>query len=193
MIELDKSLFLFLNSFNSPFWDRVMWVVSARLTWVPLYLAIIVMLGYKERKRLVVILPFLILTVVLTDQVTLHCFKNIFERFRPCHEPSLEGLVHIVNGKCGGKYGFVSSHASNTFGIAIMSLLVLRQKWFSLLILLWASLVSYSRIYLGVHYPGDILGGALLGISCGYFMYRTYRFVENNYLENSDFFKMEGL
>ncbi|MDX2414993.1 MAG: phosphatase PAP2 family protein [Bacteroidales bacterium] len=193
MIELDKSLFLFLNSFNSPFWDSVMWIVSARLTWVPLYLAIIIMLGYKERKKLLVILPFLILTVVLTDQVTLHCFKNIFERFRPCYEPSLDGLVHIVNGKCGGKFGFVSSHASNTFGIATMSLLLMRHNWFSVLILLWASFVSYSRIYLGVHYPGDILGGALLGIFSGYLMYRIYRFVENNYLNTSDFFKKEGL
>lgn len=165
-----------------------MWIVSARLIWVPLYLFMLVLLGFKERRKLLVLLPLLIITVILCDQISVHCFKNVFERLRPCHEPSLEGLVHIVNSKCGGKYGFVSSHAANTFGIAIISLLVIKEKWFSITLITWASLVSYSRVYLGVHYPGDIVVGALLGTICGYLIFLIYKYISTKCLDKSTFF-----
>lgn len=186
--SIDRSVFLFLNSFHSPFWDKVMWMISAKLTWLPLYLAIIIFLILREKRKAILLIPLLILSVVITDQVSVHCFKEVFERLRPCHQPSLEGMVHIVNGKCGGKFGFVSSHAANTFGIAILSLLIFKKRWYSLVILAWASLVSYSRIYLGVHYPGDILGGALLGIVTGYVLYYLYLLAERKYLVGIDFF-----
>ena len=188
--QIDKSLFLFFNSFNSPIWDKVMWTVSGRLTWLPLYIAILVILGIKYKKKLLIIFPLLILTVVITDQVSLHVFKNVFERLRPCHEPSLEGLVHIVNGKCGGKFGFVSSHASNSFGIATISFLLMKKRWFSISILLWASIVAYSRVYLGVHYPGDIIGGTLLGLASGYLIFQVFKILDTQYLARSSFFKL---
>lgn len=190
MLErLDTSLFLFFNSLHSPFWDEVMWMVSGKFTWIPLYLALIFIIIYYQKNRAIFIVPLLILAVVISDQVSVHCFKEVFERLRPCHDASLEGLVHIVRGRCGGKYGFVSSHAANTFGIAILSLLILKRRWYTILIITWAVIVSYSRIYLGVHYPGDILGGALLGMLIGYALYYFYLILEKKYLAGSTFYK----
>lgn len=189
MLErVDTSLFLFLNSFHSDFWDEIMWVISAKLTWLPLYIGMIILIGFTMRTRALIIVPFLIICVTITDQVSVHLFKEVFERLRPCHEPSLEGLVHIVNGKCFGKYGFVSSHASNTFGVAILSSLIIKHRWYSITIITWASVVSYSRIYLGVHYPGDIICGALLGILVGLLLNYIYSFIDKRYLERHKFF-----
>ena len=121
MLEsLDQQLFLFLNSFNSPFWDQVMYAISGKLIWVPLYLAILIYLGIKYKRKFIIILLFIILAATLADQISVQLFKNLFQRLRPCHEPSLEGLVHLVNGECGGMYGFVSSHATNSFNVALL-------------------------------------------------------------------------
>jgi undecaprenyl-diphosphatase len=178
--QLDTDLFLFLNSINSPFWDDVMWIISARLTWVPLYLIILWMFFRLTGRRVILVTLFVIAAITLSDQLSVHAFKEVFLRLRPCHEPSLEGLVHIVRGKCGGQYGFVSSHAANCFNIAVFSLLLLRKRWFTVIILLWAALVSYSRVYLGVHYPGDIIGGALLGAGIGFAIYHSYIYILKN-------------
>ena len=171
--DIDTSLFLFLNSLNSPFFDGVMKVISAKLTWIPLYALVLFLLLRKFRKSWWIYTLAAILLLALTDLASVHLFKNVFERLRPCHEPALEGMVHIVNGKCGGLYGFVSSHAANTFGFATLMALVFRQKirWFPLMLLLWAAVVSYSRIYLGVHYPGDVIAGAALGALLGWLLW----------------------
>jgi undecaprenyl-diphosphatase len=166
MVELDRTIFLFLNSLHTPFLDTVMWVLSMRTVWIPLYVLIIWLLAAKYGKRVWIPLVLVPVLVLLTDQGS-NLLKNLVERPRPCHEPALEGLVHIVRGRCGGMYGFVSAHASNTFGIAAFTIPLLRQRWFSRTVIIWALAVSYSRIYLGVHYPGDVLGGALLGVAAG--------------------------
>mgnify|MGYP001766093500 CR=1 FL=1 len=172
--QLDKQLFLFLNSLNAPFLDPVMFAISGKLIWAPLYVAILVWLGINYKKRFPLILLFIIIAVLLADQGSVQLFKNIFHRLRPCHEPSLEGMVHLVNGKCGGLYGFVSSHATNSFNVAVLSLLFIRKRWYSISILVWAAVVGYSRIYLGVHYPGDVICGALLGAFIGWGVYKLY-------------------
>ena len=149
--------------------------VSGKTTWWPFYLALLAYLVWSRRLQVIPIILFIVLCITLADQSSVHLFKEVFERLRPCREPALEGLVHMVNGKCGGLYGFVSSHAANTFGLAMLLLLIVKKQWFTVLMLVWATLVSYSRIYLGVHYPGDIVGGAMLGMLCGYLVFLLFR------------------
>ena len=104
-------------------------------------------------------------------------FKNNFERLRPCHEASLADIIHTVRDKCGGHYGFISSHASNSFALAVFlsGFIRRRYRYFPLFILIWASVVSYSRIYLGVHYPFDVIVGAIFGSLLGYLALSFFR------------------
>lgn len=188
MLErLDQHLLLFLNSFNSPFWDQVMYIISAKVTWIPLYLAILIALAYRYKRKFFVIMVMIIIAITLSDQISV-LFKNGFQRLRPCHEPSLTGMVHLVKGKCGGSYGFVSSHASNAFTVALLSLLLIRRRWFSYGMIFWALLVGYSRIYLGVHYPGDVICGSVLGVLIGWGVYLLYKFTERKLLPVWQFF-----
>ena len=171
MLEhIDKQLFLFVNSAHSPFWDPIMYFLSRLVVWIPLYLAILIYLGFKYKRRFLILILFIAAAITLSDQISL-VLKNITLRLRPCHDPSLEGLVHLVKGECGGMYSFVSSHAANTFNVALLSLLLIRKTWYSVIILLWSSSIGYSRIYIGVHFPGDVLAGAILGALIGWMMY----------------------
>jgi undecaprenyl-diphosphatase len=185
--QLDQQLFLFINSSNSPFFDQVMLAISGRLIWVPLYLAILIFLGVKYKRKFFVILIFIILAATLSDQSSV-LVKNIVLRLRPCHDPSLVGIVHLVNGECGGLYGFVSSHATNSFDVALLSLLFIKKRWYTISILLWAGIIGYSRIYLGVHYPGDVICGSLLGTFIGWSMYRLYISTDKIILINKPYF-----
>lgn len=190
MLErIDQQLFLFINSLNSPFLNQLMHAISGKLIWVPLYLAILVFMGIKYRRKFFIILIFIILAATLADQTSV-LVKNLILRLRPCHEPSLKGLVHLVNGECGGKYGFVSSHATNSFNVALISLLFIKKRWFSISIIAWALVVGYSRIYLGVHYPGDVLFGSLLGAFIGWSMFRLYVLTDNKILKNRPYFNL---
>jgi undecaprenyl-diphosphatase len=164
-----------------------MHAISGKVIWVPLYLAILIFLGIKYKRKFLVILLFIILAATLADQISV-LFKNNFQRLRPCHEPSLEGLIHLVNGECGGKFGFVSSHATNSFNVALISLLFIKKRWYTIGIILWALVVGYSRIYLGVHYPGDVICGSLLGALIGWSIYRLYELTDNKILQHRKFF-----
>lgn len=150
---------------HNQFFDFIMYWVSAPVTWIPLYFFFIYLLYRHYPKNWWIYVIVLIISVGLSDWLSVHLFKNQFHRLRPCHNLELKGLVHIVRDHCGGKYGFVSSHAANMFAIATFMFLSLRKKikHIGIYLYLWASLIIYSRIYLGVHFPADIIGGALLG------------------------------
>lgn len=177
LINWDIQFFLWLNSFHSPFWDTVMYYISEKETWYPLYLLIIIYLFIQQRWKAFISLVFIAACVTMTDQGSVQLFKEVFQRLRPCHNPDINDMVHIVRDKCGGLYGFVSSHAANTFGVAFFLAFILKKRWFSISILFWATVVSYSRIYLGVHYPLDILGGAMLGAVVASILYLLYQFL----------------
>jgi undecaprenyl-diphosphatase len=165
-----------------------MHAISGRVIWAPLYLAILIFLGMKYKRKFLIILLFLILAVTLADQLSVQLFKNLVQRLRPCHEPSLEGLIHLVNGECGGMFGFVSSHAANSFNVALLSLLFIKKRWYTISIILWALVIGYSRIYLGVHYPGDVICGSLLGALIGWSVYKLYILTDNKILQHRQFF-----
>jgi len=123
-------------------------------------------------------LLLVVLLITISDWSSVHLFKNVFQRLRPCHDPDISHLVHLVNNHCGGKYGFVSSHAANAFAVVGYTVMIIRNRYYTIGIITWATLVSYSRIYLGVHYPGDVLGGAVLGLGVGFLVYWIFRVSE---------------
>lgn len=171
LVNIDKDVFLALNHFAAPGVDPFMRFLSGPIPWIIYILGIIAILwatpSRDYRNRMLVVLGTLILAYVVSEQSSVHLFKEVFMRPRPCHEPSLAGQVRLVVDGCGGPYGFVSTHAANSFNLAMLSALLMKRRWFTVSVFAWAILVSYSRIYVGVHYPGDMLGGALLGITIG--------------------------
>ena len=160
----DKQVMIFLNNLGSSTFDPFWILVSEKWFWIPLYVIFLYFL-YKNfnKKSLFYILLFVALGITASDQIA-NIFKFGFERLRPCHDPSLEGLLREV--KCGGKFGFYSAHSSNSFFVATYLTILLGKKIKQLpyFLFVWAAIVAYSRVYLGMHFPGDIIIGAIMGI-----------------------------
>lgn len=160
----DKQAMIFLNNLGSSTFDPFWILVSEKWFWIPLYVIFLYFL-YKNfnKKSLFYILLFVALGITASDQIA-NIFKFGFERLRPCHDPSLEGLLREV--KCGGKFGFYSAHSSNSFFVATYLTMLLGKKIKQLpyFLFIWAAIVAYSRVYLGMHFPGDIIVGAIMGI-----------------------------
>ncbi|WP_321306172.1 phosphatase PAP2 family protein [Marinifilum fragile] len=180
LIQLDKELLIWLNSHNTPFWDVVMMFFTRKEFWIPLYLLLLFQIYKVKGKESIYWILGAFLLIFLCDQISTQLFKNVFERFRPSHDPSLEGIVNLVSGYKGGQYGFVSSHATNSFGFALFTSLLFRNKLYTLFIFTWSLLVVYTRIYLGVHFPGDVIGGMILGLLLGYGVYRLTKWFSNS-------------
>lgn len=163
LITYDKALFVFLNTLNSTYFDSFMLSISKVGVWIPFYVSVVYVLIKSYSKSAVWHVLLLVLSVVLCDQISV-LFKDNFMRLRPSHNPDFEQFIHLVNGKKGGYFGFVSSHAANTAGFAMLLILLTRNKILTIAVSVWVLLVSYSRIYLGLHYPLDIIGGITLGV-----------------------------
>jgi len=175
LLNIDKELFLLLNGNNSPFWDNFYWIFTSVQIWIPFYITIFVAIAYRQGVKALWTLLFIVVVIILCDQISSSLLKPLFERLRPSHEPDLEGIIRLVNNRKAGLYGFVSSHAANTFGLAMFTSLIFRKSYYTLIVFIWAAINSYSRVYLGLHYPGDILGGLILGILNGFLIYITYK------------------
>ncbi len=174
--SIDRAIVLFVNGLNTPLLDEIMWFLSGRFSLIPLYLLLLILLKSQNSWRnTFIILSGLTLSILLADQISVHFFKNGFERYRPSHNEELKYLLHFYEVKPGeyyqgGKYGFVSSHAANFFAMIAFIFPFYKEKknWILAGLILIGILVAISRIYLGVHYFSDVLVGATLGILVGF-------------------------
>lgn len=165
LIELDKQLLLLLNGSDSLFLDTLITVLTNAKTWIPLYLSLfyVVMKSNSSVARILMVVAAAGLCVLLAGTVDDTIVKPLVARWRPARDPEIGLLVDTVNGYRGGRYGFFSAHASNTFSIAVFFSLLMRQRLFTVAMVSWSLVNCWTRLYLGVHYPGDILGGLLVG------------------------------
>ena len=182
LIALDRELFFFLNRFHAGWLDTIIFYLTKTVVWIPLYAILLYLIIENFRKKSWIPILCVVLCLVCTDQISSSVMKPNIERVRPTHVPMFEGKVHTVNGYKGGKFSFPSSHAANSFGIAIFTFLLLRNayRWLGYMFL-WAAVFSYTRIYLGVHYPGDIIAGALVGLFFGWLFYKLNLFLEQKF------------
>ena len=164
-MNIDADILLWINGHHSEWADVLMWYVSSPKTWLPMYALLIGILIYRYRnwKAVLLIILGFVVAVGLSDFICSGVLKPLVCRPRPTHEPALAGLVHIVNGYTGGLYGFCSSHAANTMAVGLLFSLLYRNKYATAALMVWVALNCYSRMYLGAHYPGDIIAGLLVG------------------------------
>ena len=175
LIGLDKELLLKLNGGESIFLDGFMWFATTTYIWIPTALVLVyILFKHNGWKRGVFTIIAIALVITAADQISSSIFKPLFHRWRPAQDPSFMYMVDIVRGYRGGRFGFISSHAANTFALTTFVYLLTRKKAILFTLLSWACLCSYSRIYLGVHYPGDIICGALVGILCAISIFYLY-------------------
>ena len=179
--DIDADALLAINGLHDTFQDALWWMVSAKWSSALLVLALVWILLHQNRRHALLVLVMLVLTVLVADQVSSGLIKHLVERLRPTHDPSLESAVHVVNGYRGGMYGFVSSHAANFFAVATLLSFIMRHRLVTLSLFTWSLLQCYSRMYLGVHYPGDILGGIVVGVLAGWLVWQLMRWIQRRW------------
>ena len=187
ILNLDHELFLYLNNLGNESWDWVWMYYTDKKNWIPLYL-ILLYLMYKRlnTKMFVLTIIVFILMVLITDHVT-NLFKQIlFKRLRPCHNEAIMNSMRLVKSWCGGKFGYFSGHSSNAMAIAVFSSLILRAryKYIPIFLIMWALIMGYSRIYLGVHFPLDVITGFIFGGLLGYLFYKLDKYLQLRFIYN---------
>ncbi len=183
--QTDTQAFLFLNGFHCHFWDTFMFLYSGRFIWIPLYAAFLyVMFRNHPWRSCVACLLTIALLVVLCDQTSSGLLKPLVGRLRPANpESPIAPLVHVVNGYRGGRYGFPSSHSANCWGLTFFALYLVRNRKLTMLLVPWALVMTYSRIYLGVHYPGDLLVGFVIGFIMATLCYYGFKHCSGKHAE----------
>ena len=179
--DIDADALLAVNGLHDLFQDAFWWMVTAKWSSLLLVLALMWLLLHQNRRHVALVLAMLALAVLLADQVSSGLIKHLVERLRPTHDPSLESMVHVVNGYRGGLYGFVSSHAANSFAVATLLSFIMRHRLVTLSLFTWSWLQCYSRMYLGVHYPGDILGGIVVGMLAGWLVWHLMCWIQRRW------------
>lgn len=176
VLNIDQYIFFAINGSNSEFLDSLMWLISGKYLWIPLYLFLIISLYRNYPKRYWIVLFVIAFLIALNDQ-TCNLFKYNIARFRPSHDPAIQYMVHLVNGYRGGMFGFYSGHAANTAAVSlfIISMLGSKHKWLIPVMLSYTLLSGYSRIYLGVHFPLDVVTGFTIGGITGFFAGNLYK------------------
>lgn len=175
LLELDKNITLFINGSDSLMWDGVIFTATHTLTWIPVGL-LLLWIVYRQggARSFFMVLGMILLGILISDQLSSSIVKPLTQRFRPAQDPHIMYLVDVVNDYRGGRYGFFSAHASNTFTVALFLTLLFRHRLAGFLLISWSLLNSYTRVYLGVHYFGDVLVGMLVGLLFGYGLYRFF-------------------
>ncbi len=175
--SIDSDLFLFLNGLHADWMDGIMIAITQMWAWIPLYLLLIYWTVKQYGKHCWWVFLAVGVVVLCSDQLSSHVFKPFFQRLRPCFNEAFDGLLHLPIGKAGGRFSFTSSHAANTFAIATFLTPALRRfrPWPAILLFFWAFVSSYSRIYVGFHYPGDIVCGAILGVLVGMVVWKVFQ------------------
>lgn len=179
--DIDADALLAVNGLHDLFQDAFWWMVTAKWSSLLLVLALVWLLMHQNRRHVALVLAMLALAVLLADQVSSGLIKHLVERLRPTHDPSLESMVRVVNGYRGGLYGFVSSHAANSFAVATLLSFIMRHRLVTLSLFTWSLLQCYSRMYLGVHYPGDILGGIVVGVLAGWLVWHLMCWIQRRW------------
>ncbi|MBR2318117.1 MAG: phosphatase PAP2 family protein [Bacteroidaceae bacterium] len=181
LLNIDRYMLLSLNGSDSLFWDGCMLVYTSMAVWMPLaFVLLCVLLKNNNIKDFFLLVVLVAVVATLTDTISSGICKPFFERWRPTNDPMLMYAVDVVNETRGGRYGFTSSHAANSFGIATFIMLLIRNRALSASLIVWASMNAFTRIYLGVHYPGDILAGTAIGVVVGFAIYRLFVYIQNH-------------
>lgn len=176
--KIDSELFLFLNRKGTENWDALWLFLTGNTTWYFVFGILILLSVVFYKKKFWLPILALALSYGLADIISTRIFKSFFERLRPCHHPELMDQLRLVVDSCGGQFGFVSSHSANSFALATAAFLLFsRNKWVGIGLFTWAAVTSYSRIYVGVHFPGDVFFGALLGIIIAWAISKTTLFI----------------